>query len=144
MKISKFEHKPTLFPYSYPTPVFIPCRKVKNSWGETWGLDGFILLERADSVEDVGGECGLLIEAVYPVLGAPTASDASKEKVGFDLLEATVLRAVDFKSSATAKDCGSGTSEIVFDDGECVPDVSCCWRGMRVQKSEFHRFLRGE
>lgn len=91
---------------------------MKNSWGETWGLDGYILLERADSEEDEGGECGLLIEAVYPVLGSPTASGVSKEKVRFGLDEATVLRSVGFESSATAKDCGGGTSEVVFDDCE--------------------------
>lgn len=70
-------------------------------------------------MEDEGGECGLLIEAVYPVLGSPTASDAPEEKVRFDLEEATVvLRSVEFESSATAKDCGGGTSEVVFDDSE--------------------------
>lgn len=76
------------------------------------------MLERADSEEDEGGECGLLIEAVYPVLGSPTASDVPEEKVRFDLEEATVLRSVEFESSAVAKDCGGGTSEVVFDDSE--------------------------
>lgn len=84
-------------------------------------MDGYILLERADSEEDAGGECGLLIEAVYPVLGSPAqllAPAPYAEDVGLDLAWA-VERTVGFESSATATDCGGGTSEVVFDDSEC-------------------------
>lgn len=37
--------------------------KVKNSWGPTWGMDGYILIER--SAADL---CGVLDAASYPVL----------------------------------------------------------------------------
>lgn len=93
---------------------------MKNSWGDTWGLNGFILLERADSEEEAGGECGLLIEAVYPVLATPA------EEPLFDP-EFAVLRPDGFESSATAKDCGGGTSEIVFNDGERDARVTWCF-----------------
>ncbi|CAN0367136.1 unnamed protein product, partial [Discosporangium mesarthrocarpum] len=43
-------------------------RKVKNSWGETWGMDGYILLRRGGQDEPEMGECGILMEATYPVL----------------------------------------------------------------------------
>merc|ERR1719215_2547867 len=37
--------------------------KVKNSWGATWGVDGFIKLARG---KGGSGECGLLKQASYP------------------------------------------------------------------------------
>jgi len=37
--------------------------KVKNSWGSTWGMDGYILIERSDA--DL---CGVLDAASYPSL----------------------------------------------------------------------------
>lgn len=105
---------------------------MKNSWGETWGLDGYILLERADSEEAEGGECGLLIEAVYPVLGSPDedpAKHVSEAEVDMAWLEAAWKkgRPLRFESSATASDCGGGASDVVFGDGEraATPGVVC-------------------
>jgi len=43
--------------------------KVKNSWGPSWGQEGFILLAR-DKGES--GECGLLKQPSYPVVKAST------------------------------------------------------------------------
>jgi len=40
--------------------------KVKNSWGGSWGMNGYILIQRGKQVR--GGECGLLLSASYPVL----------------------------------------------------------------------------
>ena len=48
--------------------------KVKNSWGASWGLNGYILLGRGtDPVTGKpynkgSGQCGILAEASYPVL----------------------------------------------------------------------------
>jgi C1A family cysteine protease len=42
--------------------------KVKNSWASTWGADGYIYLGRGSSYNNGDGQCGVLLEASYPVL----------------------------------------------------------------------------
>merc|ERR1712224_904619 len=39
--------------------------KVKNSWGETWGMEGYVLLKRGKAG---AGECGILSQPSYPVI----------------------------------------------------------------------------
>ena len=46
---------------------------VKNSWGTSWGEDGYIKIERSDSTRDAG-ICGIAMQPSFPV-----ASEASHE-----------------------------------------------------------------
>lgn len=41
---------------------------VKNSWGTTWGEDGYIKIARDPKYNSGKGQCGILLEASYPIL----------------------------------------------------------------------------
>jgi C1A family cysteine protease len=41
---------------------------VKNSWGTTWGDGGYIKLGRGPQYNSGKGQCGILLEASYPIL----------------------------------------------------------------------------
>jgi len=52
--------------------------KVKNSWGASWGEEGYILLDRGSSPDGAAGECGLMQQASYPVVkGGPAPPSPS-------------------------------------------------------------------
>ena len=42
--------------------------KIKNSWGVGWGEYGYIRIGRGTQYNDGQGQCGVLLEASYPVL----------------------------------------------------------------------------
>jgi C1A family cysteine protease len=42
--------------------------RVKNSWGETWGKGGYIYLGRGSQYNNGAGQCGMLMQASYPVV----------------------------------------------------------------------------
>jgi C1A family cysteine protease len=41
---------------------------VKNSWSSSWGDNGFIKLGRGQKYNNGQGQCGILLQASYPVL----------------------------------------------------------------------------
>ena len=52
----------------YGTDSTLDYYTVKNSWGTSWGEKGFIRLGRGASYNKGAGQCGVLMEASYPVL----------------------------------------------------------------------------
>merc|ERR1712228_663993 len=42
--------------------------KVKNSWGATWGMEGYVMLCRECDANGSKGECGILMQPSYPEL----------------------------------------------------------------------------
>merc|ERR1719229_1397573 len=42
--------------------------KVKNSWGTSWGMEGYILICKDCGKNGNKGECGILMEPSYPVV----------------------------------------------------------------------------
>merc|ERR1712062_395966 len=42
--------------------------KVKNSWGPTWGDEGYVMLVRGTETNRGKGECGILMQPSYPVV----------------------------------------------------------------------------
>jgi len=41
--------------------------KVKNSWSDSWGEDGYVRIERSDSTDDEG-ICGIAMQPSYPIV----------------------------------------------------------------------------
>ncbi|CAM9717187.1 unnamed protein product [Phaeothamnion confervicola] len=105
-----------------------PYWKVKNSWGTSWGKQGYLLLERGNPQE--GGECGVLMDAIFPTLVSPaaaTATDAAAAAADTGETAAAATPAavpaataaaagigadVAAAASAAARDCGGGA--VVF------------------------------
>lgn len=62
----KLDHGVLVVGYGTDQKTGLDYYKVKNSWGPTWGQKGYLLIERNSKAK--GGMCGILLNAVYPVL----------------------------------------------------------------------------
>jgi len=52
----------------YGTTGGLDYYKVKNSWGSSWGMNGYVLLGRGPSYNGNQGQCGIQMDPSYPVV----------------------------------------------------------------------------
>jgi len=67
---SKLDHGVLLVGYGTDSTSNLEYWKVKNSWGASWGEEGYIRLERGGQAGQPG-ECGIKSQPSYPKLAAP-------------------------------------------------------------------------
>ena len=71
----QLDHGVLLVGYGVDDETKKPYWLVKNSWGKSWGEDGYFKLER---LMDAGpGSCGISMEAIYPTIGPTHATPKS-------------------------------------------------------------------
>jgi len=62
---SSIDHGVLAVGYGHDSDSNLDYWIVKNSWGSSWGMDGYILLER--HISSRAGQCGILMQATYPI-----------------------------------------------------------------------------
>jgi len=64
---TRLDHGVVVVGYGTDSSTYEPFWKVRNSWGPTWGEAGYIRLCRECSKNNGAGQCGVLMQPVYPV-----------------------------------------------------------------------------
>ena len=64
------DHAVLLIGYGHDPATKLDYWLVKNSWGTSWGEDGYVRIQRGKNTE--GGQCGILLQASYPQFNTST------------------------------------------------------------------------
>jgi len=65
---TKLDHGVLAVGYGTDSDSGLDYWKVKNSWGESWGMDGYILLEKGGNLNNGAGQCGVAAAPVYATI----------------------------------------------------------------------------
>jgi len=79
---------------------------MKNSWGESWGMSGYMYMMKTDN--DIDGQCGLLLQPSYPIAGNPTPVPGPTPSPG----PSPVISSYEDPGANNEKGCSSGETPI--------------------------------
>merc|ERR1711871_477805 len=109
---------------------------VKNSWGPTWGDEGYIKIERSDSTSDPG-TCGIAMQPSYPTVSSSKMyGDSLKGNKCGDCGLSYQACCLGFGAKGYPCDCHlqeGGTGSVGANCGDCGVEYGACCIGFEKE-----------